>query len=363
MSAALETVAPRDPAVMSPREIISAVTEAWVDHLRSAKGDWAKSVRHHCWASARKSCVRQMCLDLLHPEDRPEIKPDSLERMARGDDKENAIIARLIQIGPRCNPPFKAVETQRRFEVKDRDGTLLMSGKTDLRLDFGYGIKPVAEIKSGLSYQNARCLEDLDEGEWTGHAADQLLSYLLAFDEPVGFFIIDRPGLPTLIPVLLMEHLDRAEGFLKDARVAVDASHGGELPPFTTDSSLCRRCDHFGKSCMPPISYTGATVVSDEDLIQLAIVREKNEPSFREYQAADVMLKERLRGCEWGILGPFEVKGKWGKSTSYPVPEKIKEEYKKVDPKGKFTLSLERVIEDESPANPAVQPVGISGTD
>lgn len=342
-----------DPASLQPADVPILVNNAWVNHLtRTEGGSWGNQVRHHCWASTRRTCVRAMALDLLNPGDRGEANPDSLERMKRGKERENSIIARLHQIGPWSAPTFEVVEQQSRFEVKDKDGTLLITGKLDGRLNFGQGLRPPFEVKSGVSFQNATCLEDLDTGPWTAHAVDQLLVYLLAFEEPVGFFIIDRPRLPLFLPVYLMDHLERTEQFLKDARAAVDVSYGAALPDFTKDSSLCRRCDHLGKSCVPPeLSYGTMKVVTDEELIQLALIREKTEEAHEEWKDADETLKNRLRGIEQGILGPFELRGKWGKSTSYEFPDDLKEKYKKIDPKGKFTLKIERVIPNAEESN------------
>jgi hypothetical protein len=289
-----------------------------------------------------------MALDLLHPEDRGTIEPDSLERMRRGTEREASIVARLMQIGPRCSPPFEVIEGQKRFEIADRDGLVLISGKVDGRLRFSSKERPVFEVKSGETFKRATCLEDLDYSPWTRHALDQLLSYLLSQGEPWGFFIIDRPGVPLFLRVNLEDHLGRAEGFLRDARTAVDARFGRVgMPAFTQDRADCRRCDHFKKSCTRPSDFgSGVQVITDAHLITLAEIREKNRAAAKEYEHADKELKGALRGVEEGLVGDFLVRGRWQKKTRVEIPDDIKAKYSTVDPKGSFVINIDRLEGD-----------------
>ena len=323
---------------------LGALEAAWTAHLRA--GRWEGGApRTYVYASGRRDCKRAMALDLLHPEDWPVPAPDALERMERGKEREASIVARLQQIGPRCPVPFQVIEGQHRFEVKDRDGTVLIVGKIDGRLRFATREQPVFEIKSGESFRRIETLEDFERSPWTRHAPDQLLSYLLAEGEPWGFFVIDRPGLPKLIRVDLEDHLDRAEAFLQEARLAIDAKAGKvPMPPFTQDAGSCRRCSHYGKSCAPPLDFgEGAAMITDERLIDLAEVRERSAEAHQEYEEADKELKAALRGIELGVLGPFLVSGKWGRSTRLEFPsEECKKQFQVVDPKGRFLLTIER---------------------
>lgn len=327
---------------------LAALEKAWARHLL-AEGGRARSPRSYVYASGRRSCVRRTALDLMHPEDEPESEPDALERMQRGKERENAIIARLLQIGPRCSPPFEVIEGQSHFALKDEDGLDLVHGKIDCRLDFGNGIRPIAEAKSGQMAARIESIEDMDRSPWTRSWPDQLLSYLMAKNEPWGFFILDRPGLPLFLPVVLADHLDRVKAFMAESRAAVLAASGKtDLPSFTDHLSDCRRCPHLNKSCTPPAlsAGPGLKVIEDGDLIALAEDREQNEEGYRAYTYADKVLKEALRGIEHGVMGPFEVSGKWGKSTRLEIPEDVKKTYQVVDPQGRFTLKIERVFEE-----------------
>jgi hypothetical protein len=287
-----------------------------------------------------------MALNLTHPEDRAPFTDEAFARMARGTDLEDAILARLKRIGPQLPTPFRIVGEQVRFEVKDRDGLLLGSGKIDCRIEIG-GQTPVAEVKSGRTVEHLRTAEDFHRSSvWSRKYLDQLLNYLLAANEPWGVFIIARGGMPKVVPVVLEDWLERAERNLTGMRQAVDhAADKGPIPDFTDDRSLCRTCDHLGRSCAPVgLDAAGWAVINDEELIALAEVRERTEAAAKDHDAADARLKEALRGVEFGLLGPYEVSGKWSKSTTYDVPPLIKQQYKVENPQGRFLLKIERVV-------------------
>lgn len=327
----------------TPPSVGTLLESAWRDDLRAGRQSGAQT-RTHLWASGRRECVRRMALDLMHPEDQEEFSDDSLERFERGKEREAAVNMRLLRIGPRAADPFEVVEGQRRFEVHDRDGVLLITGKIDGRLSFKRRrTRPVYEVKSGQAVARVETLEDLDRGKWTRHYLDQLLVYLFSENEPDGVLILDQPGMPLFLDVHLEDHLERAEAFLREARMAIDARTGkGPVPPFTEKLSLCETCPHLGKTCAPPVDYgAGLQVCSDPDLIQAAEIRKANAEAAKLFLAADKELKEAMRGKPQILVGPYILRGKPGKLTSYNVPAEIKEKYKKVDPEGKWTIEFD----------------------
>lgn len=329
-----------------PTEALSIgalLDQTWREHLRSERQSGVQT-RTYLYASGRQECVRRMALDLLHPEDREEFSDDSLERFERGKERERAFNARLIQLGPRCADPFEVIEGQRRFEVQDRDKTVLMAGKIDGRLSFRRRkSKPVYEVKSGQSVARVETLEDLDRGKWTANYVDQLLVYLLKADEPDGLMILDQPGVPRFLDVDLERHLDRAEKFLQEARISVDARFGnGPIPPFTQNLSLCESCPHFGKSCAPPIDFgEGLQVCTDPALVEAAEIRKANDAAATLYETADKELKAAFRGKKQVLVGPYIYRGKGQNNTTYPVPKRFREHFKKVEKDGKWVSSFE----------------------
>jgi hypothetical protein len=351
--------APANAAAAAPTpdpDPLVAIQQAWESDLLRGKRTERGSTPYrpvNVYASKRRKCVRAMALDMLHPEDDPFNQPIQFERMKQGQEAEAAVVARLHAAGPFCRPAFTIAEQQHRFEVKDRDGIVLITGKMDGRINFESHQRPPFEVKSGRTYEGRETVEDLDRDIWARAAVDQLLSYLYADDpknykggDPWGFILCRRQSkMPALIRVNLLDHLDRVERFMKDARAAVDARHGrAGLPGFVNDPAECRRCPHMKKSCDPPLDFgPGTAVITDPELIVAAETRERNRYAHELYEAADKTLKESLRGIESGIVGDFAFSGKWAPMTTYNVPAEVKKQYAEKKEQGRFTLTIERI--------------------
>ena len=52
--------------------------------------------RTYVYASGRRSCVRRMALDMMHPEDDSTPAPDALERMQIGRERVGGDAAEMI---------------------------------------------------------------------------------------------------------------------------------------------------------------------------------------------------------------------------------------------------------------------------
>jgi hypothetical protein len=328
--------------------LTESIAEAWRQHLVSGHSSGAVP-RDYIYASGRRSCVREMALDMLHPEDRDPFTEDTMERLKRGTEREVAIVSRLMQVGPRSNPEFSVVEGQKHFQILDRDGLKLITGKVDGMILWATRTKAVFEVKSGEGVRRITSLEEFDRSPYTRHMPDQLLAYMYSEGLENGFFILDRPdGQPRFIEVFLSENLERVESFLKDARQAVHAAKGeAEMPPFTTDHANCRKCSHFGKTCAPDVEFgKGIKIIDDERLVALADAREANKDAADTYDDADKQLKDALRGCDVVLLGgKYEARGTWQKSTTYNVPKEVKNQYAEINPQGRFKLEIERIVQ------------------
>jgi hypothetical protein len=330
---------------MEPVNLSAVLEGAWAEHLRGSRSGGVRAKRTYVYASGSRDCTRHMALDLMHPEDEPVWTDDQLERFRRGNEREASVIARLMQIGPRCSPPFDVIEGQRRFEIQDRDGRVIIVGKIDGRLKFqGMQRHPIFEVKSGQTFANVETAEDLERSPWTRRGADQLLAYAYSENEEEAILVVDRPKMPRFLVLRLEDHLQRVERFLQNARRAVNSALDGEsLPDFTTDLSLCKRCEHFGRSCAPPVDFGGGLVVlTDEESVRHAEAIAKNEEAATEYEKAEKFLKEKLRGVPQAVVGPLVYRGKPGGMTTYDIPKEVKEQYKKFDPAGKWIGSFER---------------------
>ena len=162
--------------------------------------------------------------------------------------------------------------------------------------------------------------------------------------EPYGFLLLDRSGLPLLLPVELDAHLDQMEAFLTKAERVLDHVEAGTLPDYLDDAAECHRCPWYGHTCNPPLSATAATVLTDPELEALLERREVIKAVGKEYLDLDSRVKDKLRGIESGIAGKFQILGKWGKQSRLDLPAPLKKQYTITDPKGRFTLDIQKVI-------------------
>lgn len=365
-----------EPALATDNQLqsrVQAVRTAWVRHLEHLHGiqDHRGGNRperpERVWASRWSPCDRELALDMLHPEDRQDWTVDGLERMQRGREREESVVARLMAAGKWANPTFTVEASQQRFTVEspDEPGLVVASGKLEGRIKWADGFRAPYEIKSGETFKRAETVADLDRGKWTRGAVPQLLIAMVALQEPLGFVVIDRPGVPFLIPVLLHEAAARVHTMIEryEAAVRVRLADGeGLAEAITYDSEVCGRCSHLGKpSCpSPPGFKPGGEVIVDAELEEACRVVHTHGPRAKDVKRAKDLIRDRCRGHEVARVGAFEVRGGWAKkSVLGPMPEKKRKEldrvkrwakrltgqFSRVDPKGTFSVRGVRVVE------------------
>lgn len=345
-------------ATPSPAQLAGSIEASWADYLTRARRP--ASPHPYVYASGYRVCDRRMVLDMTKPEELPPFPAEVLAKFRRGDDRERDLLADLARIGRDAEPPFKVVGEQQRFELRDRKGRTAIVGKVDAQLDIAGATTAPLEVKawSPQIVDRIETFSDLFEGTWTRSGAYQLLAYLYGANQPFGFILLDRSGLPHLLPVELDAHLDRMEDFLTRAEVALDHQRAGTLPDFLVgDAAECQRCPFFGGTCNPPLTSAGAVVLTDPELEASLERREELKAAGKEYDALDKLLKKQLRGIEHGIAGPFVIEGTWGRQSSLDLPadveKDLKAKYATVDPKGRFTLKITR-LGDAKPLEGAV---------
>lgn len=332
--------------VATPAVSTEAIAAAWAKHVEAEHRRGGSFKRKHIYASSRRKCLRRSVLEATEPESFPEFDAEARARMLRGSQRERDIMIDLMRVGRHCEPRFDVEGSQERIEIKDRKGRVIITGKIDGFIHWGDSrAKWPAEVKTWAPMTTDRIhrFADLFDNKWTWSGAFQLLAYLYAKNEPRGILILDRPGIPKLIEVELEPYLAAMEAFLRDAETAVNHIEVGTLPDFINDVSECRTCPAFGAACNPPTSYAGARVLTDPEFIRILERRHELEAAADEFDHLDKEAKKILRGVESAIAGPFVVSGKWGKSTTYEMPEDVKKQYAKVDPKGKFTVEITKV--------------------
>jgi hypothetical protein len=300
------------------------------------------------WASGARECDRQFVLD-LEGAPRPEFSVEVLAKFRRGEDLERALVIATDRAGQEADPPFRVIGQQERFELRDRKGRVCISGKVDARLLFDTITPKIAapvEIKAWSPFlvDRIESFDDVFENDWTRPAGNQLLAYLYGAAEPIGFLFLERSGLPKILPVTLEHHLDRVEDFLTRAERALDHVEAGTMPGYLVgNAATCQRCPYFGSVCNPPLDVAGAVVLTDPEIEQALERREALRLAGEEFNRIDREVKQHLRGIEHGIAGAFAIEGKWGKSSKLDLPEDLRKQYTRTDPRGRFTIEITKV--------------------
>ena len=168
-------------------------------------------------ASDLSPCARETALAILHWQDRPIYPLDLIARFERGKMIEDSAIRELSALG------FYARVERQPFEIKGRDGALLMRGKIDGFIEYERHDYPM-EIKSldPLVYRGINALSDFSRFGTLAKYPRQITSYLYANSLSEGFFLLDDcMGHWKLIPMLL--NYDDMEAVLAQCEAAVRA--------------------------------------------------------------------------------------------------------------------------------------------
>jgi hypothetical protein len=326
------------------------ITESIAENIGRAWGAYLErdarpqSPHDVVYASAFRVCDRRMALDLTQPQSLPPWEPEQLARFRRGNDRERDLLSDLARVGRDADPSFTVIAQQEQFRLRDHRGRVAISGRVDARLDFGDGTRVPLEVKAWSPFLVDRIerFSDLFENPFTRSGAHQLLAYCYGAGVPVGLLLLDRSGLPKMLPVSLEENFDRVEEFLSKAERVLDYVARGELPPYLeNDPDECRRCGFFGNVCNPPIDSGGVTKVLIDPALEAALERRAAiEKIGREYADLDDEIKKHLRGTTSAVIGKFSITGRWGKSSRLELPPALKTQYTKTDPRGRFTLEI-----------------------
>lgn len=349
--------------VLTPSEIVAGISKGFQEYIESVERRSRSGARDYVYASSWRACTRQMALEMLEPDKLPDWSADTLANFRRGKDRERDLLADFTRAGRNSDPPFEVIGREERFELRDHKGRVCIVGKVDAQLKVRRSSHPM-EVKSWNPNLVARIesFDDLFLNRWTKAGAHQILAYMLAKNEPLGFFLLDRNGLPLLLPVELEKHLDRIEDFLARAEKALDAKEAVDsqkavnwqmnyyLPAFIDDPAECKYCGFYGSICQPPSFSRGADIVVDETVIQKIERWYETKDAGEEHETLDKELKKRFRGIEMVIAGGFLLDGHWKPGTRYDLSDEAKEQIEAIkkpfarkDPKYAYTMTVTKV--------------------
>src|SRR5581483_11043741 len=109
-----------EKSTVSPFDVAIGIRRAWEEFVKSGRS--APGKRPNVYASAYRSCVRQMVLQMTAGDMVKPWSADTLVNCRRGQDRERDLLADLKKIGRNAEPAFELVGEQERFELKDHRG-------------------------------------------------------------------------------------------------------------------------------------------------------------------------------------------------------------------------------------------------
>lgn len=252
-------------------------------------------------------CLRETVLGITNWRDRPEFSIELLQRFERGNKVEDLALAELQALG------YRVRVDRRPFEMKDKQGRVVLRGRVDGFLEAGHRQEFPLECKSlnPNVFSRIDTQEDFDNYSFFRKYPRQLQSYLLAENLEEGFWHLDDcMGHWKLIPCRL--DYERAERLLKQAEQAVEHVAKGTVPEFHADPAYCIKCWAFKRVCTPPFfNGEGMKMINDPEFADKLERRAELDMAATEYDKLDkeikATLKEAMKPLDNWIIGDFLV--------------------------------------------------------
>lgn len=273
---------------------------------------------NNCIASNLGECLRERYHGIVDYDKKPIADTWLQARFEEGNNQERNLLVKLLQMG------FQVVEGQKRFEILDRNGRVIMTGRIEGKVIFNAKYYPF-EIKSMNPniYAGIETFEDFAKYNHTAKYPKQLMSYMFSENLDEGFFLLtDCLGHFKIIPI----KLDYAmmEGEMQNCTLVMDAVEKKTPPPFHTDKAVCRKCWACKTACFPDLDFgDGVQVIDDDELLNNLNRRQELAPMANEFAKLDKEIKDKAKdNYKHAICGNYEMVVK-----EYPINYKAKEAY------------------------------------
>lgn len=269
----------------------------------------------NCIASNLGECLRERYHSIVDWKSKPIADNWLQARFEEGNEQERRILIKLLTNN------FEVVEGQNRFEIKDRNGRVIITGRIEGKIKFDYKYYPF-EIKSMNPniYDGINTLEDFQKYGHTAKYPRQLQAYLFSQELESGFFILtDCLGHFKIIIVKLDYHLMEKE--MQNCTIVMDAVNKKEPLPFHKDTAVCRKCWACKTVCFPPLEFgEGVEIIEDEEFLIDLKRRQELIETAKEFEKLDKAIKERAKSYKHAICENFEIVVK-----EYPINYKATE--------------------------------------
>jgi hypothetical protein len=229
--------------------------------------------RDYAYASGFWPCARHMTLAMTTPWEK--FDPYSIVRMEIGEERERAIIMRLMAATPFSDLDMEVISGQKDIILDGRETPKLISGRCEGELRFhveGDRVTIPYEIKDWHpnTIDGIDSFQDMLHSQlwWIRRGARQFATYVWGSEAPCGLFFMNRKGPPKVIPAIWEECVEPTAEFLELAEEAHEAVVLETVPPFPKDLSVCNGCRFIDRECFPPRIAKGASHELNEERIQ-----------------------------------------------------------------------------------------------
>lgn len=201
------------------------------------------------------------------------------------------------------------VETQSPFEIKNRAGEVIASGKIDGKILWKGKAVPV-EIKSmnENSFNMINSLDDFKKKPLYRKYLRQMQLYLYGNSQEAGLFIISNFRTEKIILVTL--DYGECEYILARLERLWEMKKKGSFPTPEYKPELCDRCP-FSSLCLTDVNNKPADFINNEALEEKLTRREQLLPAVSEYKDLDEEIKATFKQIPHAFVGQnFEITGK-----------------------------------------------------
>jgi len=269
-----------------------------------------------CRASDIGDCEREIYYQIVNWKDRPAPDPELQARFEEGIEQHQRIRKELLEDG------FDVVEAEQPFEIKGRNGKVIITGHIDGKIRM-QGVRLPFEAKSlnPNLFAQINCIDDFNKYIWARKFPRQMQTYEFGENEEDGIYILsDCLGHRKFFSVQL--DLEQTEKILQRCELVMDCVEKGTPPPFHKDYSVCRRCWAFGRVCVPDIEIKGAEIIEDPEIEEVLKRHEELKPSLKEGNVLDKRIKEYFKNRPDVIVGDFHITGQMAKKHLKATGEK-----------------------------------------
>lgn len=271
-------------------------------------------------------CDRYMIHSLLD-WDKRELHDTGLQAIFDAGNKEEESVKN--RIGYELGLEF--IEQQSPFEIKNRDGEVIASGKIDGKILWQGKAIPV-EIKSmnENSFNMINSLDDFKKKPLYRKYLRQMQLYLYGNNQQYGIFILSNFRTEKIILVEL--DYGECEYILSRLERLWAMKKRGEYPEGTYRPELCDRCP-FATLCMSEVLNKPAELINNEELEEKLNRREELSVAAKEYADIDAEIKSVFKSIPHAFVGKsFEIVGKEQIRKSVDtkaMPEDVRKQYEK----------------------------------